>query len=60
VGPRENAGLDPDRTDFVELAAIEPHTAFQNFFAKHSLLQFLEDGLGLELALCLAFGDCRD
>ena len=43
VGAREHAGLDPDRPDLVELAAVEPDAVRQHLVAQDLLLQLLED-----------------
>src|SRR5262249_12350643 len=56
----EHAGLDPDRADLVELAAVEAHAVREDLFAQHFLLEILEDLLGLELPLDFALGDRRD
>src|SRR5262249_18500521 len=38
----QHAGLNPDRTDLVELAAVETDAMRQHFLAKYLLLEFLE------------------
>ena len=43
MGARQHAGLDPDRTDFVELAAVETDAVGQHLFPEHFLFQLLED-----------------
>ena len=47
VGARQHAGLDPDRPDFVELAAVEPDAVLEHLVAQHLFLQLLEDVLRL-------------
>src|SRR5688572_29618679 len=51
VNTREDAGLGPDRTDLVELAAVETYAAIEYFVAQHLLLETVEDVLGLCLPL---------
>ncbi len=55
VRARQHAHLDPDRTDLVERAAVEPHAAVEDRVAQHLLLELLEDGLRLAPALDLLF-----
>src|SRR5580765_7740114 len=56
---REDAGLDPDRPDFVELAAVEAHAAREYFFAEDLLLQLLENRFRVGAPLRLGLGDGR-
>src|SRR5215510_4468399 len=51
VRPWEDAGLAPDGTDLVELAAVEADAALQHLVAEHFLLQLVEDALGCAAAL---------
>ena len=60
VRPGKDAGLAPDRPDLVELAAVEPVSALEHFVAQHLLLELVEDLLGFDAALDLAFGNRRD
>ena len=57
VGARQHAGLDPDRPHLVELAAVEPHAVLEHLVAQDLFLQVLEDLLGFDLPLDLAFGN---
>ena len=57
VRAREDAGLDPDVADLVELAAVEPDAVGEHFFAEDLLLQLLEDRL--RVGLLLGFGFLR-
>ena len=60
VSARQHARLDPDRADLVELAAIEPYAALQDFVSQDLFLEVLEDLLRFGLALGLAFGQAGD
>ncbi len=51
VHARQDARLDPDRPDLVELAAVEADAALEHLVAQNLLLQALEDALRLALAL---------
>ena len=53
VHARQDARLDPDRPDLVELAAVEADAALEHFVAQHLFLQALEDALRFALALCV-------
>ena len=55
MGSRQDARLDPDRADLVELPAVEPDAVGEDLFAEDLLLQFLEDGLGVGLLLGFGF-----
>ena len=46
--------------NLVELAAVETNAPLEHLFAEHLFLQLLEDGLGLDLPLHLAFRQRRD
>src|SRR5437773_1468895 len=52
--PPHTAQLDPDRADFVELAAVEPHAVREHLLAEHLFLELFEDVLRLELAFDFA------
>jgi hypothetical protein len=41
----EHAGLDPDRADLIEAAAVEAFAAFEDFVAQDLFLEVLEDAL---------------
>ena len=56
----QDADLDPDRADLVELAPVEAGAPLQDRVAQHLLLQLLEDRLGLAPALDLFLGQGRD
>ena len=60
VSPRQHARFDPDRPDLVELAAIEPYAALEDFVPQDLFLEVLEDLLRFGLALGFAFGQARD
>ncbi len=47
VHTRQDAGLRPDRTDLIELAAVEPMALVEDLVAQHLLLHLVEDVLGL-------------
>ncbi len=55
----EDAGLDPDRADLVELPAVEPDVVREHFLAQDLFLQLLEDGLRVGFLLRFAFGQRR-
>ena len=57
---RQHADFDRDRADLVELAAVEPLAALEDLVAQDLLLQLLEDRLGFDLPLDLAFGQAGD
>ena len=57
VGARQHAGLDPNRSHLVELAAIEPDTPLEHLVAEHLLLQILEDRFRFQLPLDFALRD---
>jgi hypothetical protein len=60
VDAGQHAHLRPDWPNLVELAAVETYTLLEHFVSENFLLQLLEDGLRLDLALDLAFGNIRD
>ena len=56
----QHLGLDGDRADLVELAAVEAHVAVEDLGAQHLLLQVVQDALGLALAAGLIFRQTGD
>ena len=57
VDAGQHAGLDPDRADLVEAAAVEALAALEDLVAHDLFLQALEDRLGVGAALGFVFRD---
>ena len=56
----QHLGLDADRTDLVELAAVETHAAVEDLGAQHLLLQLVQQRLGLALLVGERLGQGGD
>ena len=58
VNARQHAGFDPDRTDLVEAAAVEPLAALEDLVAHDLLFEPLEDVLGVASGAAFALPGC--